>query len=126
LLPLTLTLSPQERGEGIRAASFPRIGPNVKGRDTSRKSFGCRRRSGGRKQRDLGASAGPWRNASLSRTAPCSKSSVHDYPMLAKSEVRVIVTEAISTSGRPRGMGDIVLPVVAPAIANAAFRLTGT
>jgi hypothetical protein len=46
--------------------------------------------------------------------------------MLAKSEVREIVTEAISTSGLPWGMGDIVLSVVASAIANAAFRLTGS
>jgi isoquinoline 1-oxidoreductase beta subunit len=53
------------------------------------------------------------------------QSNYHDYPVLRMSEVPEILTEVISTSDRPTGIGEIVLPVVAPAIANAVFRLTG-
>lgn len=53
------------------------------------------------------------------------QSNYHDYPVLRMSEVPEIVTEVIATSDRPTGIGEIVLPVVAPAIANAVFKLTG-
>jgi isoquinoline 1-oxidoreductase beta subunit len=53
------------------------------------------------------------------------QSNFHDYPVLRMSEVPEIFTEVISTNDRPTGIGEIVLPVVAPAIANAVFKLTG-
>jgi isoquinoline 1-oxidoreductase beta subunit len=53
------------------------------------------------------------------------QSNYHDYPVLRMSEVPEIITEVISSNDRPTGIGEIVLPVVAPAIANAVFALTG-
>jgi isoquinoline 1-oxidoreductase beta subunit len=53
------------------------------------------------------------------------QSNFHDYPVLRMSEVPEIATQVISTADRPTGIGEIVLPVVAPAIANAVFALTG-
>jgi isoquinoline 1-oxidoreductase beta subunit len=41
------------------------------------------------------------------------------------SEVPEIATQVIVTNDRPTGIGEIVLPVVAPAISNAVFALTG-
>jgi isoquinoline 1-oxidoreductase subunit beta len=53
------------------------------------------------------------------------QSNYHDYPVLRMSEVPEIETQVISTEDRPTGIGEIVLPVVAPAISNAVLALTG-
>lgn len=53
------------------------------------------------------------------------QSNYHDYSVLRMSEVPEIMTEVISTSDHPTGIGEIVLPVVAPAISNAVLALTG-
>jgi isoquinoline 1-oxidoreductase beta subunit len=53
------------------------------------------------------------------------QSNFHDYPVLRMSEVPEILTEVIRTEHRPTGIGEIVLPVVAPAISNAVLALTG-
>lgn len=53
------------------------------------------------------------------------QSNFHDYEVLRMSEVPEIFTEVIVTNDRPTGIGEIVLPVVAPAVANAFFTLTG-
>jgi isoquinoline 1-oxidoreductase subunit beta len=53
------------------------------------------------------------------------QSNFNDYPVLRMSETPEIHTEVISTGDHPTGIGEIVLPVVAPAIANAVAALTG-
>jgi len=53
------------------------------------------------------------------------QSNYHDYEVLRLSEVPEIETKVIVTDDRPTGIGEIVLPVVAPAIANAVASLTG-
>lgn len=53
------------------------------------------------------------------------QSNFDDYPVLRLSETPEIFTEVITTGDRPTGIGEIVLPVVAPAIANAVAALTG-
>ncbi len=53
------------------------------------------------------------------------QSNFHDYEVLRMSETPEIFTEVIATEDHPTGIGEIVLPVVAPAIANAFAALTG-
>jgi isoquinoline 1-oxidoreductase beta subunit len=53
------------------------------------------------------------------------QSNFHDYEVLRLSEVPEIRTQVISTDDRPTGVGEIATPLVAPAVANAVFALTG-
>jgi isoquinoline 1-oxidoreductase beta subunit len=59
------------------------------------------------------------------RNGVIEQSNFDDYPILRMSETPEIFTEVITTNDRPTGIGEIVLPVVAPAIANAVAALTG-
>jgi isoquinoline 1-oxidoreductase beta subunit len=47
------------------------------------------------------------------------------YPMLRMSEVPIVVITIIEGSNKPSGMGEVGVPLVAPAIANAITRATG-
>lgn len=49
----------------------------------------------------------------------------HDYPMLRISEMPEIEVEMMQSSEAPEGVGEPGTPPVAPAVANAVFRLTG-
>ena len=53
------------------------------------------------------------------------QSNFHDYEVMRMSDVPEIAVKVISTPDRPTGIGEIVLPVVAPAVASAIFALTG-
>ena len=54
------------------------------------------------------------------------ESNFHDYPVLRLDETpRVHVKIVASNDDAPGGMGEVALPPVAPAIANAVFALTG-
>lgn len=53
------------------------------------------------------------------------QSNFHDYEVLRMSEAPEVFTEVIATEDHPTGIGEIVMPVVAPAIANAVAALTG-
>ncbi|HEX5780177.1 MAG TPA: molybdopterin cofactor-binding domain-containing protein [Xanthobacteraceae bacterium] len=53
------------------------------------------------------------------------QSNYNDYEVLRMSETPETFTEVIATDDHPTGIGEIVLPVVAPAIANAFAALTG-
>jgi isoquinoline 1-oxidoreductase beta subunit len=53
------------------------------------------------------------------------QSNFHDYQVLRMSEVPEIETRVIASDDRPTGIGEIVLPVVAPAVASAVAALTG-
>jgi isoquinoline 1-oxidoreductase beta subunit len=49
----------------------------------------------------------------------------YDYPVLRMSEMPQIDIQVMPTDNPPKGMGEASLPLVAPCLANAVFRLTG-
>jgi isoquinoline 1-oxidoreductase beta subunit len=53
------------------------------------------------------------------------QSNFHDYPVLRMDEVPKVTTKVIVTDNKPGGIGEVGLPPVAPAVANAVFKLTG-
>ena len=53
------------------------------------------------------------------------QSNFHDYPVLRLNEAPKITTKVIVTDNKPGGVGEVGLPPVAPAVANAVFKLTG-
>jgi isoquinoline 1-oxidoreductase beta subunit len=53
------------------------------------------------------------------------QSNFHDAPALRFDEAPVVMTEIISSTEHPEGMGEPGLPPIAPAVANALFALTG-
>ncbi len=53
------------------------------------------------------------------------QSNFHDYPVLRMNEVPKITTKVIVTDNQPGGIGEAGLPPLAPAVANAVFKLTG-
>jgi isoquinoline 1-oxidoreductase beta subunit len=53
------------------------------------------------------------------------QSNYHDYPVLRGNETPKITTKVIVTNHKPGGIGEVGLPPVAPAVANAVFKLTG-
>ena len=53
------------------------------------------------------------------------QSNFHDYPILRMNEVPKITTKVVVTDNKPGGVGEAGLPPVAPAVANAVFKLTG-
>jgi isoquinoline 1-oxidoreductase beta subunit len=54
-----------------------------------------------------------------------TQSNYTDYEVMRMSDMPEISVKVISTPDRPTGIGEIVLPVVAPAVSNAIFALTG-
>jgi isoquinoline 1-oxidoreductase beta subunit len=53
------------------------------------------------------------------------QSNFHDYPVLRMAEAPKITTKVIVTDNKPGGIGEVGLPPVAPAVANAVYKLTG-
>lgn len=53
------------------------------------------------------------------------QSNFHDYRVLRMADAPDIHVEVVSTENHPGGIGEVGLPPVAPAIANAVARLTG-
>jgi isoquinoline 1-oxidoreductase subunit beta len=49
----------------------------------------------------------------------------YDYPVLRMSEMPEIDVQILATDNPPKGMGESTLPLVAPCVGNALFRLTG-
>ena len=49
----------------------------------------------------------------------------YDYPVLRMSEMPEIDIQIIQTDNPAKGMGEASLPMVAPCIGNALFKLTG-
>jgi isoquinoline 1-oxidoreductase beta subunit len=49
----------------------------------------------------------------------------YDYPVLRMSEMPEIDIQVIATDNPPQGVGEATLPLVAPCVANALFKLTG-
>jgi isoquinoline 1-oxidoreductase beta subunit len=53
------------------------------------------------------------------------QSNFHQYRVLRMSDMPEIHTRILATDNPPTGMGEVGVPAVAPAMANAVFRLTG-
>ena len=53
------------------------------------------------------------------------QSNFHDFALPRMNEVPPIQVELLASGGKPGGMGEVGVPLVAPAMANAVFALTG-
>ena len=53
------------------------------------------------------------------------ESNFHQYRVLRMADMPEIHTKLVATNNPPTGMGEVGVPAVAPAIANAVFKLTG-
>ena len=53
------------------------------------------------------------------------QSNFHDLPVLRMNEIPVIEVVILPSEARPTGIGEIAVPPVAPAVANALFRASG-
>jgi isoquinoline 1-oxidoreductase beta subunit len=53
------------------------------------------------------------------------QSNFHDYPILRMDEMPVVEVHLIESNERPTGIGEMGVPPVAPAIANAIYAATG-
>ena len=52
------------------------------------------------------------------------QSNFHDFPLPRLNEVPPVQVELIQSGGKPGGIGEVGVPLVAPALANAVFSLT--
>ena len=53
------------------------------------------------------------------------ESNFHDYQVLRLSEMPVVEVHIVPSSEKPGGVGEVGVPPIAPAVANALFALTG-
>ena len=72
----------------------------------------------------LGYSSG-MKNAITFKNGQVEQTNFHNYPMLRMSEVPVIDITFVSSSAAPGGLGEVGVPLIMPAIANAVATLTG-
>ena len=53
------------------------------------------------------------------------QSNFHDYPVARMNQAPVVETIIMPSAAHPEGMGEPATPPIAPAVANAVFKLTG-
>jgi isoquinoline 1-oxidoreductase beta subunit len=53
------------------------------------------------------------------------QSNFHDYPILQMNEMPLVEVYIVESDQRPSGMGEMGVPPIAPAVANAVFAATG-
>jgi len=53
------------------------------------------------------------------------QSNFHDYPILQFNEMPLVEVHIVESDQRPSGMGEMGVPPIAPAVANAIFAATG-
>jgi len=53
------------------------------------------------------------------------QSNFHDYPILKMNEMPLVEVYIVESDQRPSGMGEMGVPPIAPAVANAVFAATG-
>jgi isoquinoline 1-oxidoreductase beta subunit len=53
------------------------------------------------------------------------QSNFHDYPLLQIDEMPLVEVHIVESDQRPSGMGEMGVPPIAPAVANAVFAATG-
>lgn len=54
-----------------------------------------------------------------------AQTNFNDYPILRMSDMPPIETHIVESTEPPTGIGEVVVPPVAPSVANALFRITG-
>jgi CO/xanthine dehydrogenase Mo-binding subunit len=59
------------------------------------------------------------------RNGRVQQSNFHDYPILRMDEMPAVEVYVVSSDARPTGIGEMGVPPVAPAIANAVYAATG-
>ncbi len=72
----------------------------------------------------LGFSSG-MKNSITIKNGAVEQTNFHNYPMLRMSEVPLIDITFVSSSASPGGLGEVGVPLIMPAIANAVATLTG-
>lgn len=55
----------------------------------------------------------------------CAQSNFHDLPVLRMNESPDIAAYIVPSTGKPAGIGEVAVPPIAPAVANAIFAATG-
>jgi isoquinoline 1-oxidoreductase beta subunit len=53
------------------------------------------------------------------------QSNFHDYPVVRLNQAPEVETIILPSAAHPEGMGEPATPPIAPAVANAVFKLTG-
>jgi len=53
------------------------------------------------------------------------QSNFHDYPVLRMDQAPLVHVKVMVTENKPGGIGEVGLPPIAPAVANALAKLTG-
>ena len=53
------------------------------------------------------------------------QSNFHDYPMIRLSEMPKVEVHVVTSSEKSGGVGEVGVPPIAPAVANAVFAATG-
>ncbi len=59
------------------------------------------------------------------RNGRVQQSNFHDYPILRMDEMPTVEVYVVASDARPTGIGEMGVPPVAPAIANAVHAATG-
>jgi CO/xanthine dehydrogenase Mo-binding subunit len=59
------------------------------------------------------------------REGACAQSNFHDLPVLRMNESPTIAAYIVPSASKPGGIGEVAVPPVAPAVANAIFAATG-
>jgi isoquinoline 1-oxidoreductase subunit beta len=72
----------------------------------------------------LGFSSGMWDEITF-KDGAVEQSNFHDYPMLRMSQVPQMDITFVQSSAAPGGLGEVGVPLVMPAIANALASLNG-
>ncbi len=72
----------------------------------------------------LGFSSG-MKNSITFKNGVVEQTNFHNYPLLRMSETPVIDITFVSSSAAPGGLGEVGVPLIMPAIANAVATLTG-
>nr|WP_315254992.1 molybdopterin cofactor-binding domain-containing protein [uncultured Duganella sp.] len=63
--------------------------------------------------------------AATIKNGKVEQSNFHDYPVVRLNQAPEVETIIIASGAHPEGMGEPATPPIAPAVANAVFKLTG-
>ena len=72
----------------------------------------------------FGLSAALFGNVTI-KDGKVEQTNFHDYPVLRMNQAPEVETIIMPSAAHPEGMGEPALPPIAPAVANAVFKLTG-
>jgi isoquinoline 1-oxidoreductase beta subunit len=59
------------------------------------------------------------------KNGAASQSNFDDFPLLRFDEMPRVITHIVASNRPPTGIGEVAVPVIGPAVANAAFAATG-